>query len=1839
MNRKMQGFLLSIGLEDVERFDMDFTLVAKDEYTPNQVNMMVEKESLWDYDLLDEFVMALGKIQYKYTIRFYYPNSTLSSKDVFDLLDRWYPRNYFMPIRFQADTFNPSKLDLVYSSDNERSQNMPRIKEFKDLLKLINYTMPIDQTVDPDRAKRIAEDAKRASKRLDVEEDSDIVEEVREPVVEELAVESSTPVFEETLEKSKPVEAVVNEKEAENEEDKEGEAYFSAEDAPDEEEKETQEGENLEEEEESFEDASEEEEQTEKLAEGEDEDSLKEEETIEEKAEPEGLPPYDFTPSFDSADSAPNVEDASPESVNPQPEIEPSEPVGQPTMEAEPEAEPEEAAEEGYEDDDYSAAEEVNEQFKAVALEEAVFTPSDSFEKEDPAIEETAKETVEEKENNVPSQLETNENNEVNEEETAQNPDENSKTLQNQPNFETTLEAEEAELDKELKEEIEEEEAEEAEECAEGEKSVEASADIEEEELVPVEEYEAPDEDDYDDDEESYANMNGEDSIAHDRAKSQEEGEAYLLAEMEQNLKDWEESKRRKALYKRGDYEVVDSIETLMTMTGVHNVDFEGVIFTAEPKLTKTGKQMNKIAVADDAGAISVIVFTSAQLKDSDVAGLVPGNRVRIRGAVDKDNFSGLPTVLCHYLNKLPPKELRKDPEPVKRVELHLHTKMSTMDGVSDMEDYVAVAKSMGMTAIAVTDHGSLQSLPACQEACGKAGLKPIYGVELYMVDPIQKVITNPSDIPLKNAKFCVFDTETTGLIPRFDRVVEFGGLIVQNGTTLKSWNTYINPRIPMTPGSSSVNHITDDMLVDKPYEEEVLPKILEMLEGCVLVAHNATFDIGFINAALERHGYPPLSNPVIDTLAISHYLFPEKASHKEEGLLKNLGLDVYSREDAHEAIYDATKLNEGWQVILAMLEEKKPGITHRDLADLNIYPPKEELKETDPEEYKKQSKIYNSYIGHLREKHATVLVKNAEGLRSVNRIISLAETTYLSGNPLLPRTPRGLLEQYRKNLLIGTACQNGEIFDLAQSESIEDLAKAISFYDFVEIQPLDCYSNLLNMGEIRNEDALKDILNSIIAAAKLAGKPVVATGDCHYVNPEDKIIRDIYICAKSIGNRSHPLWKNRRNKMPWFDNPNQHLRSTDEMIKEFSSWLGEDYAREIVVTNSNLIADQITTEPVPVSKDTFTPTQNIPHSEDILREMCEKNFQERYGGNPDPEVQARINEVHERLLQELDGIISHGYAVTYIIAHHLIRMAGEEPEHYIVGSRGSVGSSFAATMADITEVNALAPHYLCPKCHYFEWGDAKKYKSGFDLPDKDCPQCGTRLTTNGQNIPFQTFLGFSAEKVPDIDLNFEDESQKKAHNYTKILLGENKVFRAGTIETVAEKTAYGFVKSYYRIRYGEEGEKNVNPQWVNYLSSKVTGVKRTTGQHPGGIVVVPKQYDITDFTAYQHPADDRNSEWLTTHYDYHAMHDELLKLDILGHVDPMAMRYYRDITGVPIESIPMNDPRVLSLFTSPKELNLHENFLQLKTGVSAIPEFGTRMAQQMLTVAKPKTFNDLLIISGLAHGTDVWAGNAEDLIKSGTADINGVIGCRDDIMTYLISMGIDKSLSFNIMECVRKNKFRGKEEQFVPVMQAAHIPEWYIDSCRKIKYLFPRGHATAYVMMAVRVAWFKLYRPLEFYSVFFSIRSDAWDIKTMIEGEEAIKTRYTELDARRQSRDNPLSNKEADILKTLQIALEMVERGYSFAPIDFYKSDGKMFLPDHEHKCLIPPFSVIDGLGVAAGNSVVEARANGKPFLSKEDLLSRTKLSRTNVDNLIEIGGAEPLSEKNQMSLFDFFD
>lgn len=1365
---------------------------------------------------------------------------------------------------------------------------------------------------------------------------------------------------------------------------------------------------------------------------------------------------------------------------------------------------------------------------------------------------------------------------------------------------------------------------------------------------------------------ESFTQEQVEDRIADEFAKSQEKGEDEIMERLLANQKAMEEERNRQRVFKTGDYTVLEELSEIES-AGLCNVDFCGEAFEADMRTTKKGKKMLIFGMGDASDAISCRAFESKRTPLETLSSVKNGALFRVRGAVDKD-FRGQKEVIVHYIDALPPKALRDDPEEEKRVELHLHTKMSTMDGLGEMGDYYALAKHMGMKAIAVTDHGSVQGFPSAQAAhdsdlkkIKKSGkdekpLKIIYGAELYMFDSKPDYIFNPCSLPLREARYCVFDTETTGLSARYERIVEFGAVFVEKGRVLKRFDTFIKPDISLEHAGEAmtINNITEADLRSAPTMDEMLPKIMEMIDGYVLVAHNATFDVGFLNAALERYNatHPEstlpssIQNPIVDTLPLSHYLFPFAGRHNEEAMLKNLNLNVYDAKKAHRADYDCECLNDGWQEIILRLEKNHPGITHQDLASLSLPTGEEEdpelhsedesIKQKAENKHSDETMAYNAFCKHIRNYHCNVLVKNTKGLQDLYRIITAGETTYLE-RASLPKTPRELINAYRENFLVGSACFNGEIFELAMTRNRDVLVDAIKWYDYIEIQPLENYSYLANMGRVHSQEQLIQVLKDIIEAAHIANVPVVATGDVHYVNPEDKILRDVFVYAKGVGNGSHPLNPPARERHPYFENPDQHFRSTREMLDSFEAWLPKEEAREYVITNSNLIADQISDDIVPMLSGTAAPDANLPHSDKILRDLCEKNFHDRYdylGDDKDPKVLEATSFVWERLQKELTGIIGHGYAVTYYIAHLLIKDVENAPKHFIVGSRGSVGSSFAATMADITEVNPLPPHWHCPHCHYLEFSSDPEIKSGFDLPEKNCPKCGEKLVIDGQNIPFETFLGFSADKVPDIDLNFEEEAQHLAHQMTKVHLGEHQVYRAGTIETVAEKTAYGFVRGYFE-KIGRNLE-SINGSYIAYLAAKCTGVKRTTGQHPGGIVVVPTDRDLYEFTAVQHPADDLKSEWLTTHYDYHSMHDELLKFDILGHVDPMAMRYYRDLTGVDIRKIPMNDKKVLSLFTSPAELHLHRNFMNQKTGALALPEFGTGLAQRMLEEANPKTFNDLLIMSGLSHGTDVWAGNAEDLILNGTTDLQGVIGCRDDIMTYMISCGIEKGKAFKIMEDVRHGK--GLTPDFEADMRAHQVPEFYINSAKKIKYLFPRGHATAYVMMAVRVAYFKLYYPLEFYAVFFSIRSDDWDLKVMLKGEDAIIDQIKALSARQNDRNNPLSPKEKNILKTDLVALEMYERGYKVENIDLYKSEAKLWVADHENKALIPAFTVVDGLGENAANSVVETRKSGKRFLSKEDLLSRTKLNGTNVKDLDELGVLQGLGETNQMSLFEFF-
>ena len=1407
-----------------------------------------------------------------------------------------------------------------------------------------------------------------------------------------------------------------------------------------------------------------------------------------------------------------------------------------------------------------------------------------------------------------------------------------------------------------------------------------------------------------------------------ERKENQEKAEAALLKLQEENLRRMIEEREQAKKFKIGNYHAINHINEIYQISG-ENVDFSGEIFESDVRTTQKGSTMGVFGIGDGDGAITIRCFGGKRIPENEIKAVKVGDVYRVRGAVDTDKFSGQKMIVVHFLDRLPPKAMRDDPEPEKRVELHLHTNMSTMDALPDFKEYYNLAKHMGMSAIAITDHGVVQNFPAAQAArenhikqikaknLDEKPLKIIYGSELYMFNLEQTYILNPSDLPLKGGRYCVFDTETTGLSARYDRIIEIGAVLVEDGRVISRFQELINPEMHIPEASTRVNHITDQMVADKPKIAEILPRFLEFIGDTILVAHNATFDVGFIDAALERLGKEPLSNPVIDTIPLSHYLFPLAGRHSEGAMLRNLGLNVYDESDAHRASYDAEALSEGWLEIVHRLEMLQPGIRHKDLQDLQIeWPDVEDVSREDADEgnrsrflraankfmpfwhsvfpkdpvplhfkhfdeayaafrtfnekenpeslhehYEEVCNRFFAYSRHLREYHVTALVRNQSGLRDLYKLITQGHTTYLAR---VPKTPRSMLQALRKNLLLGSACFNGEIFELALTRKKDALVEAMKFYDFIEIQPIENYSYLIHTERLPSQEHLIEVLKDIVEAAHLAGKPVVATGDCHYLNPEDKILRDVYIEAKAIGGGAHPMMPPRRRPDPKhgylgmnFENPDQHFHSTKEMLDSFMTWMSEEEAREYVITNSNLIASQIEEDVIPVSDNLFPPDRNLPDSDKKIRELCYGKFSKVYEGyqGSDPEVREAIMKCKARLDRELEGIISHGYAVTYYIAHLLIKMANDEPEHYLVGSRGSVGSSFAATMADITEVNPLPPHYHCPNCGYLHFEDVTKYKSGFDLPNKKCPECGGDLDSNGQNIPFETFLGFSADKVPDIDLNFEEESQHKAHNYTKLLLGEHNVFRAGTIETVAEKTAYGYVRGYFEQQYLREGlseaaaeEKvsKMNPTFLSYLAARCQGVKRTTGQHPGGIVVVPKEKSVFDFTAVQHPANDLSSEWLTTHYDFNSMHDEILKFDILGHDAPKVLRLLRDLTHIRVEDIPMNDPDVLKVFDSVEPLKLSENYLNQRTGALALPEFGTETTQRLLTEAHPKTFNDLLIISGVSHGTDVWAGNIEDLVVNQGKKLNDIIGCRDDIMNYLITKGVDASTAFKFMEVVRKNKEHcnlSKINAMIPEIAAHGVPDWYLESCRKIQYLFPRAHATAYVMNAVRSAYFKLYHPLEFYAVFFSVNCDDWDIDVFIRGKEAVFKKYSEYQARKNDRINPLSKPEQERLKSITVAVEMLERGYRFLNIDLYRSQATMFVPDHERKGLIPPFCTLHGLGASAGQSVVDARERlgGKEFLSKDQILRETKLSKTNLADLEELGVLDGMSETNQLTLF----
>ncbi|MBA2878657.1 PolC-type DNA polymerase III [Anoxybacillus ayderensis] len=1197
-------------------------------------------------------------------------------------------------------------------------------------------------------------------------------------------------------------------------------------------------------------------------------------------------------------------------------------------------------------------------------------------------------------------------------------------------------------------------------------------------------------------------------------------------------------------------------------------VAVQGYIFDAEAKELKSGRTLLTLKITDYTNSILVKMF-SRDKEDAELMQRVKkGMWVKVRGSVQNDTFVRDLVLIANDLNEVKPNE-RQDTAEEKRVELHVHTQMSQMDAVASITKLVEQAKKWGHEAIAVTDHAVVQSFPEAYSAGKKYGVKILYGLEANIVDDGVPIAYNEAHRRLMDDTFVVFDVETTGLSAVYDTIIELAAVKVKNGEIIDRFESFANPHHPLSATTIELTKITDDMLKDAPDVEEVLEKFYHWIDDCVLVAHNATFDIGFLNAGFKKMNRGKVTNPVIDTLELARYLYPELKNHRLNTLCKKFNIELTQH---HRAIYDAEAT--GYLLIHLVKELDEKGIQYLD--QLN-------------EASKEQGAFQRS-----RPFHATLLVQNEVGLKNLFKLVSFSHVNYFYR---VPRIPRSVLQQHREGILVGSGCDKGELFEAMMQKGIEEAEAIAPFYDFLEVHPPEVYAPLIEMEYVRDEAALKEIITNIVQLGERLGIPVVATGNVHYINREDKIYRKILIHSQSGGNslNRHEL-------------PNVHFRTTNEMLEAFS-FLGEQKAKEIVVTNTKKIAHLIE-EVKPIKDELYTP--KIEGADEEIRRMSYERAKSIYG-DPLPDI------VEKRLEKELKSIIGHGFAVIYLISHKLVKKSLDDG--YLVGSRGSVGSSFVATMTEITEVNPLPPHYVCPNCKHSEFFDDGSVGSGFDLPDKNCPKCGARYNKDGHDIPFETFLGFKGDKVPDIDLNFSGEYQPQAHNYTKVLFGEDNVYRAGTIGTVADKTAYGFVKGYIN-----DHNLHVRGAEIDRLAAGCTGVKRTTGQHPGGIIVVPDYMDIYDFTPIQYPADDTSAEWRTTHFDFHSIHDNLLKLDILGHDDPTVIRMLQDLSGIDPKTIPTDDPEVMKIFSSTESLGVTPEQIMCNTGTLGIPEFGTRFVRQMLEETKPKTFSELVQISGLSHGTDVWLGNAQELIQNGTCTLSEVIGCRDDIMVYLIYRGLEPSLAFKIMESVRKGK--GLTPEFEEEMRKHDVPEWYIESCKKIKYMFPKAHAAAYVLMAVRIAYFKVHHPLLYYASYFTVRAEDFDLDAMIQGSAAIRKRIEEI----QAKGLDASPKEKSLLTVLEIALEMCERGFSFKNIDLYRSQATEFIIDGNS--LIPPFNAIPGLGTNVAQSIVRAREEGE-FLSKEDLQQRGKVSKTILEYLESRGCLQSLPDHNQLSLF----
>ncbi len=1219
-------------------------------------------------------------------------------------------------------------------------------------------------------------------------------------------------------------------------------------------------------------------------------------------------------------------------------------------------------------------------------------------------------------------------------------------------------------------------------------------------------------------------------------------------------------------------------------------VTIQGEVFFTDNKdihSKKTGKDYVKIAfdMTDRTNSVRVSKFLAADKAGDTASKIKKGLYCTVQGKMVYDTFSKEMVLEPTGIVKAKKPERRDTYEGMKRVELHLHTNMSAMDGMSSTASLLCRAAKWGHRAMAITDHGVAQAFPEAlhaQEGKQKdiiGDMKIIYGIEAYYINDENSisVVRGRSAEPL-DGTFIVFDLETTGLNPASEEITEIAAVRVVEGEIRDSFQTYVNPHKPIPAEITELTGISDETVADAPDLDKAVPEFLAWAgEGQYpLVAHNAGFDMGFLRTACQRLGIEREFTS-IDTLEMSRLMLPHMHKFKLNILAKELQVGPFEH---HRASEDAAVLGRIYVKLLKRLREEMHAVT---TADINPV-----LAATTD----RKNKLKN-----LPRYHFIILVKNQAGLRNLYQLISKSFLEYYNKRPIMPRSE---LIRHREGLIFGSACEAGEVFRaLTKGEPWEEIKRLASFYDYLEIQPIGNNNFMIAKGMAKDEKQLRDWNRDILRLADELGKPCCATGDVHFLEPEDEAFRRILMAGQGFSDAD--------NQAPLY------FKSTDEMLKEFS-YLGEDRAYEVVVKNTNMIADMCDViRPVP--RENYPP--HIDGCEDDLRNMCYEKAKRIYG-DPLPEpVQARLD-------RELGSIIGNGYAVMYIIAQKLVTKS--LADGYLVGSRGSVGSSLAAFMSDITEVNSLAPHYLCPDDKYLEWHE--EYSCGVDLPDKICPKCGKPLTKQGFNIPFETFLGFEGDKVPDIDLNFAGEYQSRIHWYTGEIFGHDHVFRAGTIGTVAEKTAFGYVKKYM-----EERGIECSRAEENRLAAGCTGVRRTSGQHPGGVVVVPKEIEIYDVCPIQHPADDPDSEIITTHFEYHSIDANLLKLDELGHDDPTIIKHLENLTGVNAQEIPLDDPETMSLFHSCKALkykgeNPDTDPILGDLGCVAVPEFGTKFVRGMVKETHPSTFAELVSISGLSHGTDVWLGNAAELVRKGIP-LSGCICCRDDIMNYLILQGVKPKLSFKTMESVRKGK--GLTEEMEAAMNEQHVPEWYIDSCKKIKYMFPKAHAVAYVMMAFRIAWFKVHRPLAFYSAYFSIRAKGFDASCMIKGDKVCLDKMSEL--RGKERDKTISAAEKDMMTTLEVCHEFYRRGFTFEPMDVYKSDATRFLVTETG--LIPPFTSMPGIGEQAALSIVEERKNGK-FLSAEELIVRCpKASKAVVELLEQIGALGSMPKTTQMTLF----